>query len=126
MSLPLKWEFPGGKIKTGETPDECLRREIIEELGITIAVKEHLQPTTHEYPAVTVTLYPFICSITGGEIKLHEHMAVTWLPPRELAGLDWSEADIPVLAAYCRKLEKANHIKHDQSTEGSFSGDRNS
>ena len=106
MSLPLKWEFPGGKIRTGETPDECLRREIIEELGITIAVKEPLQPTTHDYPAVTVTLYPFICSIIAGEIKLYEHVAMTWLPPSELTGLDWAEADIPVLSAYCRQLDR--------------------
>jgi len=106
MSMPLKWEFPGGKINTGETPAECLFREIIEELGVAIAVKGPLQPATHEYPSVTVTLYPFICSIAHGEIILHEHMAMTWLPPGELAGLDWAEADIAVLSAYLRQLEK--------------------
>jgi 8-oxo-dGTP diphosphatase len=106
MSMPLKWEFPGGKIKSNESPEKCLCRELAEELDVKIAIKQPLAPTTHEYPAVTVTLYPFICSIVAGEIKLNEHAAITWLSSSALFALDWAEADLPVLAAYCRQLEK--------------------
>lgn len=105
MSMPGKWEFPGGKIKPGERPEECLYREIIEELTVEIAVSKPLPLTTHVYPQLTVTLYPFICSITGGAITLHEHAAVTWLPPEKLPTLDWSEADLPVLASYRQQLK---------------------
>lgn len=107
MHLPFKWEFPGGKIEPGERPEECLRREILEELAVTITVSGTLPPARHKYPALTVTLYPFICSIAAGEIKLHEHAAVVWLPPERLHELDWAEADLSVLAAYCRKRNEA-------------------
>jgi 8-oxo-dGTP diphosphatase len=108
MSMPLKWEFPGGKIKTGESPEESLRREIVEELDISINAHTPLSPSTHDYPSIRVTLYPFVCSILTGEIKRLEHKAVTWLPPDELCSLDWAEADRPVLDSYCRILEKLN------------------
>jgi 8-oxo-dGTP diphosphatase len=100
MNMPLKWEFPGGKIDPGETPEACLIREILEEMGIRIRVGVSLPSSTHQYPALTVTLYPFICSIESGEIVLHEHSAINWLPPNELHTLDWAEADLPVIAAY--------------------------
>jgi 8-oxo-dGTP diphosphatase len=100
MNMPLKWEFPGGKIDPGETPEACLIREILEEMGIRIRVGESLPSSTHQYPALRVTLYPFICSIESGEIILHEHSAINWLPPSELHTLDWAEADLPVIAAY--------------------------
>ncbi|MDW7773769.1 MAG: (deoxy)nucleoside triphosphate pyrophosphohydrolase [Desulfobulbaceae bacterium] len=105
MSLPLKWEFPGGKIRPNEDKEDCLYREISEELGIQISTSKPLEPATHDYPTFTITLYPFICSIIAGEMKLHEHAAVTWLPPERLKTLDWADADLPVLAAYCRQLK---------------------
>jgi 8-oxo-dGTP diphosphatase len=107
MSMPLKWEFPGGKIRADESPEDCLRREIVEELDVKIAVLHPLQPATHNYPSLTVTLYPFICSIADGILKRNEHAAVIWLPPDRLHTLDWAEADLPVLAAYCRFLKKS-------------------
>lgn len=100
MSMPYKWEFPGGKINPGESPEECLRREIFEELGIQIVVGGSLPAKTHDYPAFTVTLYPFVSSIERGEIVLHEHAAITWLPPDKLHTLDWAEADLPVIRSY--------------------------
>jgi 8-oxo-dGTP diphosphatase len=102
MSMPFKWEFPGGKIDQGETPEECLVREVREELGVEIHVGGPLMPATHHYPDLTVTLYPFVCTILSGDIILHEHAASVWLLPAELPRLDWAEADWPVLEAYRR------------------------
>jgi len=107
MSLPLKWEFPGGKIRAGERPEECLARELVEELGIGVRVGRALAPTTHRYPDFTVTLHPFLCAIASGEMTLHEHAAVRWLAPARLAELDWAEADLPILAAL-RELTPAD------------------
>jgi len=104
--MPHKWEFPGGKIRPDEKPEECLCREIDEELGIQIVTTRPLKPATHDYSTFTITLYPFICSIISGDMKLHEHEAVIWLPPAELSTLEWAEADLPVLTAYCRKAKK--------------------
>ncbi|MCF6154528.1 MAG: (deoxy)nucleoside triphosphate pyrophosphohydrolase [Candidatus Brocadia sp.] len=100
MSLPLKWEFPGGKIKNGESLTECLRRELQEELGIEAAIGHPLPPVTHSYQTFSVTLHPFICTIIAGEITLHEHAAFAWLNPQELHTLDWAEADVPVIQLY--------------------------
>jgi len=100
MSMPLKWEFPGGKIREGERPDTCLERELVEEMGIRVSVGAALPTTTHRYPSFTITLYPFVFSIRSGEITLHEHAACAWLAPEELASLDWAEADRPVLESY--------------------------
>ncbi len=102
MSLPLKWEFPGGKINDGERPEECLSRELREELGIAVVISRSLDPVTHQYPTFIITLYPFVCRITAGEIILHEHKAFTWLPPEKLHELDWAEADIPLIEDYKR------------------------
>lgn len=106
MSLPLKWEFPGGKIDQGETPEECLRRELVEELGICVCVGKRLPVSEHQYPTFAVTLHPFICSIESGRIVLHEHSAATWLPPSDLQTLDWAEADIPAIASYLSEINK--------------------
>ena len=107
MSLPLKWEFPGGKIHNGESPEECLKRELIEELGIEVAVGQSLSPTTHCYSMFTVTLFPFYCTIIAGEIVLHEHAAISWMRPNELHTLDWAEADVMIIEAYQHNLDGA-------------------
>lgn len=102
MSLPLKWEFPGGKRESGELLQECLLRELQEELGITVRVGQQMTPVTHRYPAFTVTLYPFRCDRPTGELTLHEHQAACWLPPHRLEELDWAEADWPIIEALTR------------------------
>jgi 8-oxo-dGTP diphosphatase len=99
-SMPLQWEFPGGKIHPGETPEDCLRRELVEELGIDIGIRQALPIARHRYPGFIITLYPFICVIQSGEPILREHAAVQWLKPGDLASLNWSEADIAVLHSY--------------------------
>lgn len=100
MSLPLKWEFPGGKIRTDESPEECLKRELVEEMDVRVAVGFPLVPVTHQYSAFTVTLYPFLCTIPSGEIKLNEHTNIVWLKAEDLHKLDWAEADLPVIKNY--------------------------
>ena len=108
MSLQLKWEFPGGKIRDGESPKECLKRELAEELGIEVAIGAPLTVSTYPYPTFSVTLYPFICKIASSEIVLHEHAAMLWLSPEELQGLDWAEADWPVIEEYQRQFVRNN------------------
>ena len=103
MTLPLKWEFPGGKIAAGESPEECLHRELREEMAISVEIGRELLPRTHHYPDFTVTLYPFVCQLTTAVIELREHEAICWLAPAELLSLDWAAADLPVIADYSEK-----------------------
>ncbi|UPU35048.1 (deoxy)nucleoside triphosphate pyrophosphohydrolase [Geomonas paludis] len=105
MNLPLRWEFPGGKIEPGEGREECLKRELVEEMGVEIAVGCPLTPTTHRYPSFDVTLYPYVCSIVSGEITLHEHSAMTWLPPERMLELEWADADLPIILEYQRRKQ---------------------
>ncbi len=104
MSLPLKWEFPGGKLEPGESAAACLAREIDEELGVGIAIRAALPPSAWRYPTFAITLHPFVCTLNGGEIRLTEHKAIRWIAPRQLRTLDWAEADAPVLDNYFRYL----------------------
>ncbi len=101
MHLPLKWEFPGGKIEKDETPESCLVREIFEELNINIQIKKQLKVNIHQYSETkTIKLIPFICIIRSGEIKLLEHANFLWLKKTELMNLDWADADIPIMKEY--------------------------
>ena len=106
MSLPLKWEFPGGKLDPHETAAECLAREIAEELGVAVAIGERLPPATWHYPGFSITLNPFVCTLAGGDLHLAEHAAVCWLTPEELPNLDWAAADLPVLEEYLEARQK--------------------
>lgn len=99
MAMPLKWEFPGGKIHPGETPEDCLRRELLEELGIVAVVGRALPPSTHRYPDFTITLYPFLCAVESGELAPGEHEQIAWLRPEDLPDMDWAEADRPIVDA---------------------------
>lgn len=104
MSMPLKWEFPGGKIEAGESPKACLERELAEEMGVGVAIQRVMLPCVHRYPTFTITLYPFVCTIVSGEITLNEHRAIAWLTPEEMTALTWTAADAPIIEAYRREL----------------------
>ena len=106
MSMPLKWEFPGGKLHIGESAEECLARELEEELGIRVRIRHPLPPVIHRSEAFVIELFPFVCTLDGGRLMLHEHSAVAWLSPHELTELDWPAADIPVIASYLALLEE--------------------
>lgn len=100
MSLPLKWEFPGGKLDAGEEAHACLIREIREELGLDVEPIDSLSSVRCRYDFAVIELIPFICQITGGVLTLHEHRAIVWLLPGELLSLDWADADVPVVHEY--------------------------
>lgn len=97
------WEFPGGKMEPGETPEQCLQREIREELSIDIAIKDKLPDVEYEYPEKNVRLMPFICHYKGDKILCNTHARVQWVDPEEFENFTWSQADIGVWQQY-RKL----------------------
>lgn len=98
--LPLKWEFPGGKVEPGETPDAAISREIKEELGCELAILRALPRFTHQYPRTLIEMIPFVCRLAPGSPPphLHEHVAVAWVAREELQHYDLAPADWPVLA----------------------------
>jgi 8-oxo-dGTP diphosphatase len=105
MSLPLKWEFPGGKVEEEERHEDCLKREIREELGLEIEIVQDLPSNIHQYPnKETIKLIPFICRITGGALELREHGQALWLKKEKLLSLDWAEADLPIVEDYVRNF----------------------
>ena len=100
MRLPLKWEFPGGKIDVGETEEQCIVRELKEELGITVEVIKRMTAYEHEYEHSIVNLIPFIVSHKDGAINLTEHAQYIWADLSTLTQLDWAPADVPILNDY--------------------------
>ena len=90
---PLCWEFPGGKIKPGETAEECIKREIWEELELRIEIVQPMVPVQHQYAAKHIELIPFLCSTHSTELKLNEHLAYKWAEWSLLADFSFSAAD---------------------------------
>jgi len=95
-SLGGLWEFPGGTLEAGETPEDCLRRELAEELGIKVRVGELINRNTHAYPHMTIDLLSFRVTWLGGKMELREHTAVRWVTPDELVHVKMPPADDPL------------------------------
>ena len=91
------WEFPGGKIDAGETPEEALVREIKEELDTEVEVKELLDTVEYDYPNFHLSMDCFICSIKSGDLVLKEHEAAQWLKKEALDSVDWLPADLGLI-----------------------------
>jgi 8-oxo-dGTP diphosphatase len=92
-----KFEFPGGKIENGESELEALKRELFEELSITVKIKSFYLTVIHEYPDFELIMHSFICEVDSKEITLNEHIDQEWLTLNELHKLDWAAADIPIV-----------------------------
>ncbi|MFC2091046.1 (deoxy)nucleoside triphosphate pyrophosphohydrolase, partial [Bacteroidota bacterium] len=105
MSHPLMWEFPGGKLHKGESPEKCIKREIMEELHVRIEVEQLLPSVIHNYGSKTVKLIPFICSLVSDEIRLVQHRAYTWVSKNEVTDYDILPPDLEVIKNINREWE---------------------
>ena len=96
-NLAGKWEFPGGKIEEGESPRECLKREILEELEIDIEVKDLFGESIYAYHSGTIKLMAFWCQWISGDFRLSVHSRIEWVTRQQLELYDFAPADIPLV-----------------------------
>jgi 8-oxo-dGTP diphosphatase len=92
-----KWEFPGGKIEAGETPEICLRRELKEEFGIDVTVDGFVGRSSHRYPHGEIDLLAYRVTHLSGNFQLNDHEEILWVLPADLPSYDFSAADIPIV-----------------------------
>jgi 8-oxo-dGTP diphosphatase len=95
--ISKKYEFPGGKMEAGESKEETVKREILEELQMDIEVQNEFLTVDHQYPDFHLTMHSFKCSTTNEALTLTEHIDFKWLEISEMSGLDWAAADVPIV-----------------------------
>lgn len=99
------WEFPGGKVESGESPEDALRREIREELEVDVNVGDLIETIEYDYPAFHLSMKCFACTIAGGSPHLLEHEAAKWLTSKQLGSVDWLPADVTLIPKIEKMLE---------------------
>lgn len=100
MLLPLQWEFPGGKVEKGETDEECIIREIKEELTMQIRIVKQLTTIVHHYDTFSLELIPFVCICVSPIFEKTEHKCIVWSDKNSLLDYNWAAADIPIVKEY--------------------------
>ena len=107
MALPLKWEFPGGKLEDGEAPEEALKREIMEELSIDITVRRAMNVSEYSYEnGRTIRLLPYLATMQRDQQPVaNEHAELRWVKAADLLDLDWAAADVPIVQQFVRENE---------------------
>jgi 8-oxo-dGTP diphosphatase len=93
--LSGKWEFPGGKIEPGETPEQCLSRELKEEFDIDVTIGEYLGSNIHHYDHISIDLMAYRASWVSGAIRMNDHKAYHWITVEQIPEFDFAPADIP-------------------------------
>ncbi len=107
----FQWEFPGGKIKPGESAEACIKREILEELELQITTEYSLIPVEYDYQIKKIWLIPFICTIENGNLSLNEHLAEKWVNVADLENEDLPEADRRVIQIPQNKVLLKKYIR---------------
>ena len=105
------WEFPGGKIESGESPEEALQREILEELNTQIVIEHLIDTVEWDYPAFHLTMHCYWCRVKSGHLELKEHEAAKWLQQGELESVDWLPADHVLISKLLKGTDRMDDKK---------------